>query len=326
MARDVDDVVGAAHDEQVAVLVLEAGVRGLVVAGELAEVAFLEALVLLPQRRQACGRQRQLDHDRAHGVGGEFAAGLVDDAHVVARHRHGRRAMLHRQHPEPHRVAGDAPAGFGLPPVIDHRLFQMLLGPLHGRRVGAFAGKKQRTEAREIVAADVLSRRVFLLDRAERGRRGEQRHRLVLGDDAPERARVRRADRLALVEDRGAAAEQRRIDDVGVADHPADVGGAPPGLALLDAVEAVHRPGERDHVAAVVAHHAFRNAGRAGGVEDVERVGRQHRHARRALARLARGIAQARPIVVAAGSERGFALRPLEDDAGLRFCFCQIDR
>ena len=68
VAGDVDDVVGAAHDEQVAVRVLEAGVRGLVVAGELGEVAFLEALVLLPQRRQAGGRQRQLDDDRAHLV------------------------------------------------------------------------------------------------------------------------------------------------------------------------------------------------------------------------------------------------------------------
>ena len=96
--RDIDDVVGAAHDEQVAVLVLEAGVRGLVVAGEFREVAFLEALVLLPQRRQAGGRQRQLDDDRAHLAARHFVALLVDDAHVVARHRDGRRAVLHRQH------------------------------------------------------------------------------------------------------------------------------------------------------------------------------------------------------------------------------------
>ena len=53
MARDVDDVVGAAHDEHVAVLVHEAGVGGFVVAGEFREIAFPEALVLLPQRRQA---------------------------------------------------------------------------------------------------------------------------------------------------------------------------------------------------------------------------------------------------------------------------------
>ena len=46
MARDVDDVVGAAHDVDVAVVVDEAGVGGLVVAGKLGEVALPEALVL----------------------------------------------------------------------------------------------------------------------------------------------------------------------------------------------------------------------------------------------------------------------------------------
>ena len=55
----------------------------------------------------------------------------------------------------------------------------------------------------------------------------------VLGDDPPERAGVGRADRLALVQDRGAAGEQRRVDDVGVADDPADVGGGPEHLARV---------------------------------------------------------------------------------------------
>ena len=220
---------------------------------------------------------------------------LVDDAHVVARHRHGRRAVLHRQHAEADRIAGDRPAGLGLPPVIDHRLLQELLGPFDGRRIGALAGEEQRAEVRQVVLREQLAVRVFLLDGAERGRRGEHRGALVLGDDAPERARVRRADRLALVEDRGAAVEQRRVDDVGVPDHPADVGGRPVHLAGLDAVVVLHRPGERDHVAAIVAHHALRDAGRAGGVEDVERVGREHRHAGRGLVRGERLLAQRWP-------------------------------
>ena len=101
----------------------------------------------------------------------------------------------------------------------------------------------------------------------------------VLGDHAPERAGVRRADRLALVEDRGAAVQERRIDDVGVADHPADVGRRPPHFAGLDAVEIFHRPFQRDHVAAIVAHHALRPPGRARRVENVERIGRRDRHA-----------------------------------------------
>ena len=36
---------------------------------------------------------------------------------------------------------------------------------------------------------------------------------------------------------------------------------------------------ERDRMPAIVAHDALGDAGRARGVEDVERVGRQHRHA-----------------------------------------------
>src|SRR2546423_287594 len=64
--RHVDDVVGAAHDEERALLVLEAGIGGLVVAGKFREVARPQAVIVLPKGRQACGRQRQLDDDRAH--------------------------------------------------------------------------------------------------------------------------------------------------------------------------------------------------------------------------------------------------------------------
>ena len=72
---------------------------------------------------------------------------------------------------------------------------------------------------------------VLLLDRPDRGGRGEQRLDAVLRDHPPERAGVRGADRLALVEHGRRAGDQRRVDDVGVADDPADVGGGPPHLA-----------------------------------------------------------------------------------------------
>jgi hypothetical protein len=101
VAGDVDDVVGAAHDVEIAVLVDEAGIGGLVVAGEVGEVAFAEALVGVPQRRQAAGRQRQLDDDGADLLARHGLGRLVEhDLHVVARHRHGRRAVLDRQHAE----------------------------------------------------------------------------------------------------------------------------------------------------------------------------------------------------------------------------------
>ena len=104
------------------------------------------------------------------------------------------------------------------------------------------------------------------------------------------------------------------VDDVGMADHPADVGGRPEDLAGLDAELVPHRPFERDHVAAIVAHDALGLAGRAGGVEDVERIGGGDRHAfdvaprhcaRCRHARHSRGRGRARdrrPAARAAGS------------------------
>ena len=235
--------------------------------------------------------------------------------------------MLDRQHAEADRIAGDAPAGFGLPPVIDHRHFEHVFRPRERRRIGAFAGEKQRAEFRQVVLREQLALRVFFLDGAERGRRGEHRHRAVLGDNAPECAGIRRADRLALVEDRGAAVDERRVDDVAVADHPADVGGGPPHLARLDAVEIFHRPFERDHVAAIVAHDALRHAGRARGVENVERIGGGDRHAVIDRAGVnERVIAHRRPVVVAAGDHRRFRLRALQDQAGVGLVRAKRDR
>ena len=46
-----------------------------------------------------------------------------------------------------------------------------------------------------------------------------------------------RADRLALVEHGGRADQQRRVDDVGVADDPADVGGGAHDVARADVVD-----------------------------------------------------------------------------------------
>src|SRR5207253_8687664 len=51
MAGDVDDIVGTAHHVDVIVFILESGIRRLVVAVKIGEIALLEALILLPQRR-----------------------------------------------------------------------------------------------------------------------------------------------------------------------------------------------------------------------------------------------------------------------------------
>ena len=51
VAGDVDDVVGASHHEDVAVVVDVAGVGRLVVTGEAREVGAEEAIICFPERR-----------------------------------------------------------------------------------------------------------------------------------------------------------------------------------------------------------------------------------------------------------------------------------
>ena len=55
--------------------------------------------------------------------------------------------------------------------------------------------------------------------------------------------------------------QQRPVDDVAVADHPADIGGRPKHLAGLDAIMFFVRSFQRDHMPTIVAHDAFRLAG-----------------------------------------------------------------
>src|SRR6185437_14044894 len=184
------------------------------------------------------------------------------------------------------------------------------LSPIDSRWIAALAGEEQGAEARQVVVPQQLAVGILLLDGAEGGRRGEQRDRLVLGDHAPEGAGVGRADRLAFVEDRGRAVEQRAVDGVAVADRPADVRGGPPHLARLDAVEVLHRPVERDAIAAGLVHHALWLPGRAGRIETVERIRRLDLHAR--MRRRLRHRLD--PVEVAAGLHLGDRLRPLEQD------------
>ncbi len=321
VAGDVDDVVGAGHDVDIAVLVHVAGVRGRVVAGKLLQVGRLVALVIVVERRQGSRGQRQLDADGADLAPLHLLAGLVEHPHVPAWHRHGRRSRLHRQLLQTHAVRGDRPAGLGLPPVVDDRTVQRPHRPVQGVGVGAFAGEEQVLERRQVVLAHLERVRVLALDGAERGRRGEQHLDLVVGDHPPEGPGIGRAHRLAFVDDRRAAVKQRGVDDIGMADDPADIRGRPVHIAGLDVVDVLHGPLERHQMAAIVADHALRLAGGAGGVEDVERIGRGDGHA--IGGRGARHCL--RPVDVVAGLQVARPLRALQHDGRRRLGFGQLD-
>ena len=88
----------------------------------------------------------------------------------------------------------------------------------------------------------ILALRVLALDRAERGRRGEEAL-APCAPRSPARRRRHRACRPACPRTRWSCSrDQRRVADVGVAHHPAHVGGRPVHLARLDAVDVLHRP------------------------------------------------------------------------------------
>ena len=278
VAGHIDDIVGARHDVEIAVLVLVAGVARLVIAGEGGQIFLDEGGIRAPDARQAGRRQRQLDGNGAKFARGFRRAVLAQDVDLVSRHRHRRRPELHRQRLDPHRIGADRPSRLGLPPVINDRNAKLVLRPQNGVGVGPLAGKKQMPQARGVVPRKKFRVRVGPFDGAESGRRGEENLHFVFGNHPPEHPGIRGADGLSLEQDGGAAGDQRRIDDVGMADHPADVRGGPVHIARVRVVDVRHGPLQRHRVAAIVADHALRLAGGARGVENIERVCRLHRH------------------------------------------------
>ena len=100
-----------------------------------------------------------------------------------------------------------------------------------------------------------------------------------------------------------------------MADDPADVGGCPERVAGPEIVDRVHRPVERDQIAAGVAHDALRHARRAGGIENIERIGRGEVGAGRPPARRFGGVDERGPVAVARRVHLRPGLRALMDDA-----------
>ena len=263
MPGHVDDVVDAAHDIEVAVVVAKPGVSREIEPRMLRQIGPEKAFVVLPQRRERSGRQRQPDDQPADLVRSGFLAGIGEHADVVARNRTRRRSGLHRQQAKAGAVRDRGPAKFRLPPVIDDRYMQPVSRPQERIRIAAFSGQEQQPETRQIVPRHVEAVRVLALDGAESRRSGKQDVDAVLRADAPVRARIRRSDRLPFIQNRRDAVQERSVDDVAVPDRPADVGGCPEDLSGADAENVAHAPGQRDGVAPVVAHDAFWNAGRA---------------------------------------------------------------
>ena len=134
-----------------------------------------------------------------------------------------------------------------------------------------------------------------LHERADGGRRGvEDRHAEPLAD-LPEAILLRPVGR-ALVHHARRAVRERAVHEIRVARDPADVGGAPEDVVLLEVEHDARRRRRADEVARRRVDDPLRLARRARGVEDEEDVLGVHRLG---LAPHAGGAHQAVPPVVA---------------------------
>ena len=230
VAGDVEHVVDAAHDPEVAVLVAAGAVAGEVDVRHLAPVLLAVALVVAvdgPQHR----RPGLLDDQQAALVGRHRLALPVHDLGHDARQRPRRRARLGR------RSRPASGAIMIMPVSVCHQVSTIgqrfaaddLVIPHPGLGVDRLADRAQQTQARQVVLARPV---VAPLDEGADGRRGRVEDvDAVLLDDLPE-AVLARMVRRPLVHHGGGAVGQRAVDDVAVPGHPADVGRAPVGVVL----------------------------------------------------------------------------------------------
>ena len=163
------------------------------------------------------------------GAGQLLAGALVDQLDVVAVHRHARAAELAGRLLDAVGNGQDRPAGFGLPVVVDDGLAQRLGDPLRGRLVQRLAGQEQRAQRSTGRTCVRYAGSCFFSTRTAVGALNiavtlyfsTRLHQM------PASGR----DRQAFVHDGRHAGDQRAVDDVAVADHPADVAGGEVGLA-----------------------------------------------------------------------------------------------
>ncbi len=156
VAGDVDDVVGAAEDEVVAVGVADAPVEGVVDAAGPGCCPSRSRTKRASSRHTVCMQPGGIGPSITttplrFGSTMSCAGRLVDQLDVVAVHRHARAAELARRRLDAVGDRQDRPAALGLPVVVDDRLAERLGDPRRGRLVERLAGQEQRAQRRQVV-------------------------------------------------------------------------------------------------------------------------------------------------------------------------------
>src|SRR5215469_2162779 len=269
MAGHIEDVVGAAQHGDVTVFIFDRDISRHITAGNLLPVA-LVAGGIAPDRAQHVGEGAFEDEPPADSRR-VWMALVVDDIGFAAGNGD---PGFARAHGHGGRVADGGAAEFGLPPIVDDVsplaiACEMGLRPAPGFGIQGLPGTRDYFEAGEVVLRRIL---ISVSHEHAQGRgRSEHLGHTVALDDLPGGAGVREIDGAFAKQSSGAGAE-RRINDIGVADDPADVGGAPEDVALADIEEVFEMVGGADHVSTVNMQDALGLAGRAGGVKQKQRI------------------------------------------------------
>ena len=281
VTRHVEHVVNAAGDPEIAILVTARAVTRKITPGEGGEIGFDEALVIAIDGAHLA-RPGMVDAQIA--IGGTVERGIlaVDKNRFDPEKGPGRRSGLGRGGAGK-RCDQDA-AGLGLPPGIDDRAAPFtddVMVPHPGFGVYRLANASQKAKRGPVASGDW---RVTLAhQRADGGWCGVEDADLVLLDNLPEAGTVRPC-RHALEHQRCRPVRQRPVDNIAVAGHPADIGGAPVDVTILVVEHILMRHRGIDHVAAGGVKHTLRLAGRPRGIEDEHRVFGVH-FRRRAIGR-----------------------------------------
>ena len=162
--------------------------------------------------------------------------------------------------------------GLGLPPGVDDgaaAAADHVVEPPPRLGVDRFADGAEQAQAGQVVLVAPLT--AGLHEGADGRGGGVEDGDLVAGHDVPEAAVVGEVGGT-LVHERGGPVAQRAVDDVAVAGDPADVGGAPVDVVVLDVEDAAGGEVDAGQVAGGGVDDALGLAGGAAGVEDEEQV------------------------------------------------------
>ena len=213
--------------------------------------------IVFPPKRGCQPREGVLDGQNAFFVGRTGLAFQRHHFNLDAGHGECGRARLDGDHVQPIGVADDGTAGFGLPPVVNHRHTveqDMFLQPFPGGGVERFAGAHNALERRKVVAAGGTC--AVGHEHTDRGGGGED------ACDAKgfnQRAKHLRSGVIErpLIGDGGRSDHERGVHNVRMPHNPPDVRCRPPDIRRTQFEEPVACAQNPDAVAAVAMDGQF---------------------------------------------------------------------